>query len=272
VKASNGVAHLIDSVLLPPAEVAPTDEPTAAAKTLLEIVAATSDLSTLATAATTAGLADVLKSAGTLTVFAPTNAAFDKLPAGTLASLLANPDQLAEIVKYHVFTAAAIMSTDLKPGAQTISMANGADLTVTVADGSVTLSDGNGKYLGKVITADVKASNGVAHLIDSVLLPPVTDGATTVSPSSRDTNIGSPGENAANVGSDDDENDATLVVVVVIVALLVVAAVVGALFFKSRRGTSALSNDKGASASFDNPMYESSVQVPTSGPAAGSEC
>merc|ERR1719353_1758031 len=165
VKASNGVAHLIDSVLLPPADVAP-------AKTLLEIVAATKDLSTLATAAKTAGLADTLNSAGTLTVFAPTNAAFDKLPSGTLASLLRNPDQLAEIVKYHVFTAAAIMSTSLKPGAQTISMANGADLTVTVADGTVSLSDGNGKYLGKVITADIKASNGVAHLIDSVLLPP----------------------------------------------------------------------------------------------------
>ena len=68
------------------------------------------------------------------------------------------------------------MSTDLMSGAQTISMANGADLTVTVADRTVSLSDANGKHLGKVSTPDIKASNGVAHLIDSVLLPLVVDG------------------------------------------------------------------------------------------------
>ena len=141
-------------------------------QTIVEIAAGNPDFSTLVTAVKAAGLADTLSGPGPFTVFAPTNEAFAKLPAGTVDTLLkpANKQQLAAILAYHVVPA-AVMAKDVKPG--TVETVNGATFTVAVEDGSVILTDGQGNE-AKVITTDIVASNGVIHVIDAVLLPPAS--------------------------------------------------------------------------------------------------
>ena len=140
------------------------------AKTIVEIAASNPDFSTLVTAVKAAGLAETLTGPGPYTVFAPTNAAFERLPAGTLTTLLkpANKAQLAGILTYHV-VAGTVMAKDVKPG--TVKTVNGADFTVALDNGSVVLTDGQGNK-AKVVTTDIVASNGVIHVIDAVLLPP----------------------------------------------------------------------------------------------------
>lgn len=132
---------------------------------LVEVVVATDALSTLETAVTTAGLADALSGDGPFTVFAPTNAAFEALPDGTVASLLeeANRDRLSGILTYHVVPG-KLMAADLSDG-QMLETLNGQMLKVSVEDGTVMISGAT------VASADVPASNGVAHVIDTVLLP-----------------------------------------------------------------------------------------------------
>ena len=134
-------------------------------KTIVEIAAANSNFSTLVTAVKAAGLAETLSGKGPFTVFAPTNAAFAKLPAGTLDSLLKpeNKAKLRAILLYHVVPG-TVMSTDIKPGA--VKTAEGQDIKLAVAGGKVTVNDAT------VTTADIKASNGVIHVIDTVLIPP----------------------------------------------------------------------------------------------------
>jgi len=132
---------------------------------IVELAKATPVLSTLVTAIETANLASTLKGPGPFTVFAPTNAAFDKLPDGVLDDLLANPDILADILKYHVVSG-NVLSTDLSTG-DVNTLLDGKSISVEVNGSSVTL---NG--LASVIGADVEASNGVVHLIDEVLIPP----------------------------------------------------------------------------------------------------
>jgi uncharacterized surface protein with fasciclin (FAS1) repeats len=145
---------------------------TPADQTVVGIAASNPDFSTLVAAVSAAGLADTLSGPGPFTVFAPTNEAFAKLPAGTVDTLLtpANKQQLAAILAYHVVPA-AVMAKDVKPG--TVETVNGATFTVAVEDGTVTLTDGKGNE-AKVITTDVAASNGVIHVIDAVLLPPAS--------------------------------------------------------------------------------------------------
>lgn len=140
-----------------------------ASPTLTEIAVQTDDLSTLATAVQTAGLADALAGDGPLTVFAPTNDAFAQLPEGTVAGLLQeeNRDQLTAILLYHV-VAGSYSAADLSDG-QTLETLAGGELTVRITDGGVTV---NGV---PVVLADAKASNGVAHVIGGVLLPPAPD-------------------------------------------------------------------------------------------------
>ncbi len=123
-----------------------------------------SDLSTLVTAITTADLTNTLKGTGPFTIFAPTDAAFDKLEEGVLETLLANPDALAEVLQYHVVSG-KVMSSNLS-NSDVPTLLTGKTISVVVADGMVTL---NGS--AKVTTADLEASNGVIHLIDEVLLP-----------------------------------------------------------------------------------------------------
>ena len=141
-------------------------------QTIVEIAAGNHDFSTLVAAVRAAGLADTLSGPGPFTVFAPTNEAFAKLPAGTVDTLLkpANKQQLAAILAYHVVPA-AVMAKDVTPG--TVETVNGASFTVAIEDGSVILTDGQGNK-AKVVTTDLVASNGVIHVIDTVLLPPAS--------------------------------------------------------------------------------------------------
>lgn len=142
----------------------------AKAKDIVTLAVGTPDLSTLVAAVKAADLVATLQGAGPFTVFAPTNAAFAALPAGTLDSLLLpeNKATLASILTYHVVSG-KVMSGDLKDG-QVITTVQGQNLTVAIANGKVTLTDAKG---GKatVVAADVSASNGVVHVIDAVVLP-----------------------------------------------------------------------------------------------------
>jgi uncharacterized surface protein with fasciclin (FAS1) repeats len=139
-------------------------------ETITEIVRGNKDFSTLLEAVGAADLAETLSSEGAFTVFAPTDAAFAALPEGTLQSLLEpeNQDQLAGILTYHVVPAEVPASEVTSGDVETV---NGADLTVSVEDGTVVLEDGQGNE-AMVTQTDIDASNGVIHVIDAVLLPP----------------------------------------------------------------------------------------------------
>jgi uncharacterized surface protein with fasciclin (FAS1) repeats len=117
-----------------------------------------------------ADLADTLSGEGPFTVFAPTDAAFAALPEGTLESLLQpqNKDQLAGILTYHVVPA-EVPAAEVMPG--DVATVNGAEFTVSVEDGDVLIEDGQGNE-AVVTRTDIEASNGVIHVIDTVLLPP----------------------------------------------------------------------------------------------------
>lgn len=133
-------------------------------------LASATDFSTLQTALQAAGLADKAKEAGPFTVFAPSNAAFDKLPAGTVQTLTqpANKAMLQGILAYHVVSG-NVMAADLKDG-QTIKTVAGGTLTVRKKGTAVMLVDAKGGS-AMVTTADIQATNGTVHAIDSVLMP-----------------------------------------------------------------------------------------------------
>jgi uncharacterized surface protein with fasciclin (FAS1) repeats len=124
------------------------------------------DHTTLVAAVQAAGLVETLKGAGPFTVFAPTNAAFEKLPAGTVDSLLLpeNKEKLTGVLTYHVVPG-AYRAADITDGL-TLTTVNGQSLTFTMKDGGVYIND-----TAKVEIADAVSSNGVTHVIDSVLLP-----------------------------------------------------------------------------------------------------
>lgn len=154
----------------PTTTMAPASTTTApAAQNIVQIAAGDPQLSTLVTAVKAAGLVQTLEGPGPFTVFAPTNAAFAALPAGTLQSLLepANKAQLTQILTYHVVPG-AYTSSNLPMG--TVKTVNGATVTVAAMNGKVDITDGKGNTV-QVTTADVKASNGVIHIINGVLLP-----------------------------------------------------------------------------------------------------
>jgi len=166
-KASNGVAHIIDGVLLPPA--APT-------QTIVELAESVKTLSTLVAAVVAGDLADTLSSAGPFTVFAPTNDAFQALPAGTLDSLMKpeNKAQLVDILTYHVLPE-QVLASDLA-AFQAVNTIEGNKLHVQKWGGLVKVGPSlRSKDLKTVITADNLATNGVAHIIDGVLLPKSSD-------------------------------------------------------------------------------------------------
>ncbi|NWH07997.1 MAG: fasciclin domain-containing protein [Alphaproteobacteria bacterium] len=139
---------------------------------IVDIAASNENFSTLVAAIKAADLVDTLKGAGPFTVFAPTNEAFAKLPAGTLEMLLKpeNKDQLVAILTYHV-VAGKVMSADLSGKAAEVATVEGSSLAV---DGTM----GVKVNAAMVVTADVGATNGVIHIIDTVLLPPAKTGAT----------------------------------------------------------------------------------------------
>jgi uncharacterized surface protein with fasciclin (FAS1) repeats len=119
----------------------------------------------LVAAVKAAGLVDALKADGPLTVFAPTNEAFAKLPAGTVESLLLpeNKDKLVQILTYHV-VAGEVMAADVVKLTSATTL-EGSDITVAVSDGGVKVDNAN------VVTTDIKTSNGVIHVIDTVIMP-----------------------------------------------------------------------------------------------------
>lgn len=144
---------------------------------IVEGAVASKDHTTLVAAVKAADLVETLASEGPFTVFAPTNAAFDALPEGTVASLLKpeNKSTLQTVLTYHViagnFTAAdvidLIQSNDGKAMVKTVA---GAELTLSLKDGKVIVTDANGG-MATVTAADLKQSNGVIHVVDAVLLP-----------------------------------------------------------------------------------------------------
>ncbi|MEO8157213.1 MAG: fasciclin domain-containing protein [Betaproteobacteria bacterium] len=117
---------------------------------------------TLVTAVQAAGLVDTLKGPGPFTVFAPTDEAFAKLPAGTLDALLKDKKKLAAILTYHVVPG-KVMASQVMPGQ--VKTVQGQSLTVSTMNGAVMVNN------AKVVKTDIVASNGVIHVIDTVVLP-----------------------------------------------------------------------------------------------------
>lgn len=175
-----GSALVLSACSSEPAEVPADDammaEP-AATSTIVDVAAGNPDFSTLVTAVTAAGLGETLSGAGPFTVFAPANAAFAKLPAGTVETLTTTETEtLAGILTYHV-VAGEVKAADLLAAIEgageagyTITTVNGATLTATLVDGNVQLTDAAGGT-AMVTMTDVEADNGVIHVIDTVLMP-----------------------------------------------------------------------------------------------------
>jgi uncharacterized surface protein with fasciclin (FAS1) repeats len=146
ISASNGVIHVIDTVILP--------------KDIVDTAVAAGAFETLVAAVKAAGLVETLKGEGPFTVFAPTDDAFKKLPAGTVESLLEpeNKDKLAAILTYHVVPGKVMASDLLKmTSAKTV---NGQKIAIGLAVDNA-----------MVVQADIKCSNGVIHVIDNVIIP-----------------------------------------------------------------------------------------------------
>lgn len=129
-----------------------------------DTIAGNPQLSTLNGLIVKAGLVDTLKGAGPFTVFAPSNEAFSKVPAKTLADIGADPARLKAVLTYHVIPA-KVMAADVKSNSN-VKTVNGANVGVSKAGEFVTVED------GMVERADLNATNGVVHIIDSVLIPP----------------------------------------------------------------------------------------------------
>jgi uncharacterized surface protein with fasciclin (FAS1) repeats len=141
------------------------ETPVEAPKTVVDIAVGSPDHTTLVAAVTAAGLVETLSGTGPFTIFAPTNAAFAALPAGTVDNLLKpeSKDQLTSVLTYHV-VAGNVMAADLSDG-QVVKTLNGQDLTVSIKDGKVMINGAT------VTAADLAGSNGVIHVVDAVLLP-----------------------------------------------------------------------------------------------------
>jgi uncharacterized surface protein with fasciclin (FAS1) repeats len=133
------------------------------AKDIVDTAVGAGNFTVLAKLLTDAGLVETLKGEGPFTVFAPTDEAFAKVPAETLAALAADKEALKKVLTYHV-VAGKVMAADVKPGE--VPTVAGPNFTVSVDGGKVKVNDAN------VVTTDIAASNGVIHVLDAVLLPP----------------------------------------------------------------------------------------------------
>ena len=144
---------------------APSASTAAMAKDIVETATEAGSFMTLLTAVKAAGLAETLQGKGPFTVFAPTDAAFAALPAGTLDGLLKDPAALKKILLYHVVSGS--VASDKVVGLTSATSVEGSPIAIAVKDGTVYLNDS-----AKVVTPDVTATNGVIHVIDKVILPP----------------------------------------------------------------------------------------------------
>jgi len=151
-EADNGVIHVLGGVMLPPNG------------NLVDYVSTNADFSTLLTAVTTANLQGVLGGNGPFTLFAPTNAAFAKIPPADLNALLADIPKLTKVLQYHV-VAGTFYSQALSDGMNVPTLAN-ENLRVTISGGTVRINDAT------VTAANVNINNGAIHVIDTVLMPP----------------------------------------------------------------------------------------------------
>jgi uncharacterized surface protein with fasciclin (FAS1) repeats len=150
--------------------------PMYASKTIAENAPNAPNLTTLVAAVKAAGLVETLAGKGPFTVFAPTNAAFEKLPAGTVDTLVKpeNKAKLTQILTYHVvsgdYTAKELMAGAKKKGGMKLTTVEGEPLTVKMSKGKLVVVDAKGG-MSQVQTADVKQKNGVVHVVNSVLMP-----------------------------------------------------------------------------------------------------
>jgi transforming growth factor-beta-induced protein len=153
IKCANGVIHVIDQVVLPEQQ------------NIVQVAAGAKTFNTLLTAATKAGLAEALQSDGPFTVFAPTDEAFAKLPAGTLENLLKpeNKEQLAKIVKYHVLSGRVYSPAAMK--ANDAGTLAGQDVRFSRKNDALYIDN------ARILATDIDAANGVIHVIDAVILP-----------------------------------------------------------------------------------------------------
>ena len=133
---------------------------------IIDTAVAAGNFKTLAAALTAAGLVDTLKGTGPFTVFAPTDEAFAKLPAGTVDALLKDVPKLKGILTYHVVSGKVMAADVMKMDGKSAKTVNGADVKISTQDG-VKL---NGKVA--VTKTDIDCTNGVIHVVDSVLMPP----------------------------------------------------------------------------------------------------
>ena len=166
IEASNGVIHVVDSVLLPP-------DLTPSTMTVAEIASSNDDFETLVAAATAANLVATLNDPdASLTVFAPTDAAFEALGDATLNYLLNNLDVLESTLLYHVVAGAELSSIDaIAAAGGAVDMANGDQATISLGDSGLMIESAN------IVVTDIVASNGIIHVIDSVLEAPSATGA-----------------------------------------------------------------------------------------------
>jgi len=142
---------------------AQTDTETMNSNTIVDVASNAGDFTTLVAAVKAAGLAETLSGEGPYTVFAPTDAAFAKLPAGTVEGLLKDKEKLTQILTYHVVPGKVLASEVVGlPSAKTVQ---GGELTITTEGDTVMVNN------AKVIKTDIEASNGVIHVIDTVLMP-----------------------------------------------------------------------------------------------------
>ena len=134
-------------------------------KDIVSLAADSEDFSTLVAAIKAAGLVETLKGEGPFTLFAPTNAAFEKLPEGTVPALLEpeNKEKLQAILKYHVIPGKKVMAADIAP--MKIATVEGSEATISL-EGETVMIDS-----AKVIEADIEGTNGVIHVIDTVIMP-----------------------------------------------------------------------------------------------------
>jgi len=157
IVCENGVIHVIDTVLIPPAK-----EPA----NLVETAIAAGNFKTLIAAAQAVGLVDALTAEGPLTLFAPTDEAFSKLPEGTVATLLKpeNKSRLAAILTYHVLAGKVTAGDALN--AREATTLNGAKLKIGFEDGRIRVAGAN------LVAVDLETGNGLIHVIDQVMMPP----------------------------------------------------------------------------------------------------
>lgn len=164
IGASNGIIHVIDKVLLPPADMPTEEQP---ASNIVDTAVAAGSFSTLVAALQATGLDATLAGEGPFTVFAPTDEAFKKLGQDTINNLLADPDTLSNILLYHVIAGQAVnAATAISLDGSSVAMANNDSVQVTLSDGNLFIND------SQVTSTDIMTSNGIIHVIDTVLLPP----------------------------------------------------------------------------------------------------